>query len=248
MSYTSFIAERYFTSSRRKGFLSFISYIAIIGVALGVAALIIALAVLGGFEGELKEKVIGFTSHVQVTSYHNQPLTNSSSNIALIEKCSPLIKAVQPFVAREALIRSGENIDGVLLKGLDPARDASRVREYIVSGNYDVSRAPGGLANIVLGRKLADKLETSVGDKVTVVGTANTSERGQMRAMQFRVVGVYESGMAEYDDVFAFTSLKDAQILFQFGEAVSGYDVLVTDLDSAEIAAERIRDVLGFPH
>ncbi len=248
MSYTSFIAERYFSSARRKGFLSFISSIAIIGIALGVAALIIALAVLGGFEQELKEKVVGFTSHVQVSSYRNQPLHNAAASITLIEQCSPLIKAVQPFVAREALIRSKEHVDGVFLKGIDPTRDISNIRKYVVAGKYDVSRTAGGMAHMVVGKKLADKLETSVDDRVTIFGTGNASEIGQMRAMQFRVVGVYESGMAEYDDVYAFTSLKDAQILFQFDEAVSGYDVNVTALDSVDAAAERIRDALGFPH
>jgi lipoprotein-releasing system permease protein len=247
MSYTSFIAERYFTSSRR-GFLSFISTIAIVGVALGVAALIIALAVLGGFEEQLKEKVIGFTSHIQVTSYRNLPLRNPAASMTLIEQSSPLVKAVQPFVSREALVRSHETVDGVYLKGIDPARDLSSISKYIVSGEYDITRTAGSVAKMVIGRKLADKLDVSVEDKVTVFGTGNNSDESQMRVMQFRIVGIYESGMSEYDDVFAFTSLKDAQILFQFGDDVSGYDINVSDLDSIDVAAEGVRNVLGFPH
>lgn len=247
MSYSRFIAERYLQASHRKGFLSFISSIAIIGVALGVAALIIALSVLGGFERELTEKVIGFTSHVQVTSFRNAPLPNYGTNTTRIEECSPLVKAVQPFVAREALIRFKENVDGVFLKGIDPTRDISGVAKYIVAGTYDITRTAGGLANLVVGKKLADKLEISLNDKVTIFGTGNAAEK-QMRVMQFKVVGIYESGMAEYDDVFAFTSLKDAQILFQFGETVSGYDVNVTNVDSVDAVAEQIRETLGFPH
>lgn len=248
MTYSSFIAGRYFQSTRRKGFLSFISAIAIIGVALGTAALIIALSVLGGFEREITEKVIGFTSHVQVTGYRNQPLQNYSANTLLIEKSSPLVKAVQPFLSREALIRSKESVDGILLKGIEPTKDLSSVRTYTVDGKYDISRSAGGLPNIVLGKKLADKLAVAVGEKVTVFGTAGSTEFGQMRVMQFRIAGIYESGMADYDDVYAFTSLKDAQILFQYGESVSGYDVMLTSLDSVEVMSERLQEKLGYPH
>jgi lipoprotein-releasing system permease protein len=247
MSYSRFIAERYLQATHRKGFLSFITSIAIVGVALGVAALIIALSVLGGFEQELTEKVIGFASHVQVTSFRGTPLPDYVSTTSRIEECSPLVKGVQPFVAREALIRARENVDGVFLKGIDPTRDISAVGKYIVAGTYDITRTAGGLANLVIGKKLADRLEIALGDKATIFGKGN-AEHEHMRAMQFKIVGIYESGMAEYDDLFAFTSLKDAQILFQLSESVSGYDITVTALDSVDRVAERIREALGYPH
>ena len=158
------------------------------------------------------------------------------------------MKAVQPFASREALIRSKESVDGILLKGLDPTKDVSSVRKYLTSGTYDISVSPGALPKIVLGKRLASKLALAVDDKVIVFGTGNSSDLGQMRVMQFRVTGMYESGMAEYDDVYAFTSLKDAQILFQLGNAVSGYDVMLTQVDSAEVMADAIQVLLGYPH
>lgn len=248
MPYSRFIAERYFQSSRRKGFLSFISAIAIIGVALGTAALIIALSVLGGFEHEITEKVIGFGSHVQITGFHNLPVSDYVANTARLEACSPLVRAVQPFAFREVLIRSTESVDGVLLKGIEPSKDLSTVRKYIVEGKYDISRVAGGLANLVVGKKLASKLAVGVGDKVTIFGVGSVPDMSRMRVMQFRIVGIYESGMAEYDDVYAFTSLADAQILFQYVNAVSGYDVMVTDIDSAKSIAAKVEDLLGYPH
>lgn len=248
MSYASFIASRYLRAGRGKGFFTFISAISIIGVALGTAALIIALSVLGGFEKEITEKVIGFSSHVQVSGFQNQPLQDYLSTIPVIEQASPVIKAVQPYVAREALIRSSESVDGILLKGIDPGRDISGVGKYIVDGAYFITREPGALPSIVIGRKLASKLALRIGDKAVVFGTGNTPDLGPMRATQFRVTGIYESGMAEYDDVFAFTSLQDAQQLFQFGKGVSGYEVLVTDLDSVSVIADRLQDQLGYPH
>jgi lipoprotein-releasing system permease protein len=248
MHYSSFIARRYLRSRRHSGFISFLSTIAILGVALGTAALIIALNVLGGFEKEITEKVVGFSAHVQVQGFRNQPLPYSPLTMMLIEDSLDAVKAVAPYVSREALIRSRESVDGIFLYGLDPAKDISTVGRYMVAGRYEIDREPGSLPNIVIGRKLASKLSLGVGDKVTVFGIGAGVEAGKVRARQFRVSGVYESGMAEYDDVYAFTSLEDAQIVFQMGQAISGYDIMLTDVDSAESVAAAVQDLLGYPH
>ncbi len=248
MSYSSFIAKRYLSSRRNAGFVSFITAIATLGVMLGTATLIIALAVLGGFEQEITEKVVGFTSHVQVLGFQNQPLKDYAEHAALIERSIPVVESVSPFVAREALIRSKEGVDGVLLKGIDPLRDNAVTAKYIVAGKYDLDRQQGMLPNLVIGRKLASRLALEVGDKATVFGMARGMDQGQPRVMQFRIAGVYESGMAEYDDVYAFTGLPDAQALFQMPDGVSGFDIHLTRIDSAAAVAERVQDLLGYPH
>ena len=248
MSYSSLIAKRYLQSRQNDGFISFITAIAVIGVALGTATLIIALSVLGGFEREITEKVVGFTSHLQIQGFQNKPLTNYVYNTMAIEDSFTLVKAVAPYVSREALIRSKEGVDGILLKGVDPFKDISRTPKYIVEGAYDLYREKGSLAKLVLGKKLATKLAIHVGDKITVFGLGRSVEQGQLRAMQFRVSGIYESGMSDYDDVFAFTALADAQTIFQIGHAVTGYDVLLTHVDSAETVSQQLEDMLGYPH
>jgi len=248
MSYTGFIAARYMRSGRNAGFVSFITAIGTLGVMLGTATLIIALAVLGGFEREITEKVIGFTSHVQVIAFQNLPLKNFEENARMIRDSSPLVTSVSPYVAREALIRSKEGVDGILLKGIDPAHDNSTTRRYIVSGVYQLDREQGAVARLVIGRKLALRLGLSVGDKAVVFGIGRFAETRQARVMQFLVTGIYESGMAEYDDVYAFTDLADAQTLFQMPNAVSGYDILLSHPDSAEVVADAIPDLLGYPH
>ncbi len=247
MSYSSFIARRFLRSQHHQGFLSFISNIAILGVTLGVAALIITLSVLGGFERELTSKVIGFTSHIQVYGFQSQPLGNVAENIRTIE-AHPLVKSVSPFAAREALIRSRDGVDGILLKGLDSGRDVSDVSRYLVEGEFSIDRIAGSLPKVIIGRKLSQTLSLGVGDKVTVFGMTRLSEGGQTRARQFIVSGIYESGMAEYDDVYVFTSLKDAQIVFQLGDDITGYDVLVTNLDSMVTVSEYLKKSLGYPH
>ncbi len=247
MSYSSFIARRFLRSQHHQGFLSFISNIAILGVTLGVAALIIALSVLGGFERELTTKVIGFTSHVQVQGFQSQPLPDVAENLAKIETL-PLVKTVSPFASREALIRSREGVDGILLKGLDSGRDFSDVGKYLVEGEFNIDRIAGSLPKVIVGRKLAQTLALGVGDKVTVFGMTRLSEGGQTRARQFIVSGIYESGMAEYDDVYVFTSLADAQIVFQLGNHVTGYDIEVTTLDSMVAVSDQVEKLLGYPH
>jgi lipoprotein-releasing system permease protein len=248
MSYTSLIASRYLHSKRNDGFVSFVTAIGILGVALGTSALIIALSVLGGFEREITEKIIGFSSHVQVLGFQNQPLADYERNTRIIEDSIPLVKSVAPFVSREALIRSRESVDGILLKGLDPLNDISITRKFIVAGKYDISKKEGALSNIVLGKRLAARLNVAVGDKVTVFGIGRLIEQGRYKVMQFNVSGLYESGMTEYDDIYAFTSLADAQNIFQTGDAVTGYDILVTRVDSAQVVADRAQELLGYPH
>jgi lipoprotein-releasing system permease protein len=248
MSYTGFIAARYLRSGRNAGFISFITTIGTLGVMLGTATLIIALAVLGGFEREITDKVVGFTSHVQVLGFQNLPLNDYEENTRRLQETFPLVTSVSPYVAREALIRSKEGVDGILLKGIDPAQDNSQTRRYIVSGAYVLDHERGDAARLVIGRKLATRLALSVGDRAAVFGIGRYAESGQARVMQFRITGIYESGMAEYDDVYAFTDLADAQTLFQMPNAVSGYDLLLSKPDSAEVIAEAIPDLLGYPH
>ena len=248
MSYTTFIARRYLHSRRTAGFFSFLTGIATLGVTLGTATLIIALSVLGGFEREITEKVIGFTSDVQVLGFQNRPLPNSTRNAKLILDSLREVRSVSPYVSREALIRSRTGVDGILLKGIDPLSDNSATRRYVVAGKYELDRETGGVPKLVIGKKLAAKLSLEIGDKVTVFGIGQFDAQSKARVMQFRVVGVYESGMAEYDDVYAFTDLADAQTLFQYGNAVSGYDLMLRHVDSAASVADQVQDLLGYPH
>ena len=248
MSYTRFIASRYLRSRRNAGFFSFIAGIAILGVMLGTATLIIALSVLGGFEREITEKVVGFTSHVQITGFQNLPLRNYRENTRLLAASSPVIMSVTPYVAREALIRSKQGVDGIMLKGIDPETEAVAARKYLVAGEFRIDREQGATPGIVLGRKLASRLALEVGDRVVVFGIGRLLQDGQGRAMAFRVTGIYESGMAEYDDVYAYTGIQDAQILFQIPDVASGFDIQLSRVDSADAVAERAADLLGYPH
>ncbi len=211
---------------------------------LGTAALIITLSVLDGFEHEIKTKVVEFTSHIEVQGYQNLPLRDYRQSIEKVKKEIPGITMIAPFAAREGMIRSRTTVDGVFLKGIDLQENNLFSRNHLVAG-----RLMDSASQIVIGKKLAVRLNVQIGDKIVVFALPRGTMQGfQPKAMQFQLVGIYESGMAEFDDIYAYTNLSDAQRLFQLGNAVTGYDVLVSDLNHVDDIAERIQDTLGYPH
>lgn len=246
MSYKWFIAKKFIASNRKSGFISFITGFSILGVTLGTAALIITLSILGGFEKEIKEKVFGFMTHIQVQGFQNQPLLNYQNNITLVKENIKGVKGISPFIAKEAMIRAGENVDGVFLKGIDVETDIMTLKKYIVSGNY-LSLSPE-IPEIVIGKKLAIKLNVNVNDKVIVFGLPVSESNLQPKAQAFKVAGIFQSGMAEYDDLFAYTHLKNAQKLFSLDESVMGFDITVDTLDNAKLIAMEVQELLEYPH
>lgn len=249
MPISIFIALRYLRSRRHRGFISFITFIAVVGVTLGVAALIITLSVLGGFERTIKENVISFTAHLQLISFQNQLLPNAGKTMEVVLSEYPEVKNIAPFLSREGMIRSANATDGILIKGVDPRNDISAAKTRMVEGSYNLEQRERGLEGIILGRRLAQKLEVKVGDKVLLMSLGGSSVTlSQTRVMQFEVRGLYETGMAEYDETYTYVNLKNAQRLFAVGPMVSGFDILVHDLDSLGTVSQRLPERLGYPY
>ena len=152
MSFTALLSRRFFRSKQTDRFVSLITFISVVGVMLGTAALIITLSVLGGFAEEITSKVIGFTSHLQIQGFQNQPLRDPGGSVARLKQEIPLIRNIIPFVSREAIIRSREGVDGILLKGVPPRAAALRVRRYLVEGTGSLVAGPGDLPGLIIGR------------------------------------------------------------------------------------------------
>lgn len=248
MSFEFFITKRYIKSTRITGFISFITLISIIGIMLGTSALIIALSISNGFERELKEKVIGFTSHIQVSKfdvrYTDKNDWESFEKIKMVSN----VKAVSPFAGREAMIRSSYGIEGVYLKGILPEYDFSIVKRSIIEGKYDFEESDG-FPKIIIGKKLANKLGVELGDKVVILAIdPNNPYFSAPKIEQFKISGIYETGMAEYDDIFVYVLLKHAQYLLDLGDKVSGFDVMVKNVDFIDETALLIQDKLGYPY
>jgi len=238
--YEYFVGMRYIRSHSSNRFISFISMISMLGIALAVAVLIVVLSVMNGFEEELRSRILSMTSHATVSG-GDQGLDDWERAIAVVEK-DPRVLAAAPFIEGEAMLVGEDQVSGALVRGIVPAREreVSAVAGLLVQGSLDDLQA--GSYRIVLGSDLAQYLGTAVGDYVImVVSRSRVTPAGVMpRMRRFRVSGIFHAGMYEYDRNQAFVQMSDAARLFQLGGRVSGVRLNIAD---PLIAPEVLRDV-----
>lgn len=249
MNYKYFIARRFLFSKGSSKFISFITYISIFGVTLGVASLIIAVSILGGFEKEIRDKVAGLVSHVQISSFTSDGLTDYEKAIVTIRDSVPGVTGISPIVQKEAVIRFKTNVEGILLKGINLATDLSTARSRVVRGKFDLTPVDSTFSKLIIGDKLAKKLNIDTGNKVIVFGLNGVpSPMNQPKIKQFIVSGIYETGLRDFDDIIIYTDIRTTQKLFNYGESVTGIELNVSNLDSVESAVTRIKKVVGYPY
>jgi lipoprotein-releasing system permease protein len=251
MNFITFTAMRFLRfqkSSRSQSFISFVTVIAITGVMLGVASLIIALTILGGFERELKEKVVGFATHIQVTTFTNQPIRYYRDIETKLKKEIPQIRSVSAYVAKEGMINYGDVTEGIIIKGIEQVSSDAGVKKYLVQGNINFDQISDGLYGCVIGKKLLNTLGANLNDTVFVFGLQGHIQTSiAPNVIAFVIQGVYESGMSEYDDVYLFVGIPSVQKLINFNEAVTGFEVMVNDVEMSPEISKHIMDVLGYP-
>jgi len=250
-SYPFLIARRYLAPTRRNRFIGFITAIAVLGVTFGVSALLISLAILDGFERTLRSSMIAFMGHIEVTSFGRRPLGDYHGTIERVRRELPELRAISPFASREAILRSDAGLEGVVLKGIMEREDVSLIRDRIVVGRFEFqSRDRSLLPSIVIGERLARRLGLHIGDTAVVFAPNGVPGPDNPPMIeQFQVGGVYRTGMAEYDDVYTYAALDVAQGLFDLSpDEVTGYDILVHDIDGAEEAARKLDVIMGYPH
>ena len=251
LPYELLIGLRYTRAKRRNHFISFISLISMLGIGLGVAALIVVLSVMNGFQKELRTRILGVASHIQIVGVSGE-LTNWQQ-VAEQAMKHPEVRASAPFVQSQGMFSVDGNVKGALIRGILPDREdtVADFRKTIQSGSLDALR-PGEFG-IVLGADLARSLRVFVGDKVTLIAPQCTVTPAGVapRLKTFRVVGIFEVGMYEYDSGLALIHLQDAQRLYQMEDRVSGVRLKVDDLFQApRIARElaRIVDADAYLH
>lgn len=248
MNYKYFIAKRYLFSKKDSKFISFITYISILGVTLGVATLIVAISILSGFEKEIMDKVAGMVSHVQIHSFKPEGVKNYEVVLSTINDSIPDITALTAYVQREAVIRFKDNVEGIILKGVIKESDLSSTRYKIVKGEYNVQPVDTIFSRLIIGDKLAEKLNIQIGSKVIVFGLQGIpSPLNTPKIKQFIVSGIYETGLRDYDDILIYTDLKTAQSLFNYDNNVTGIELNVKDIENVELTVSRIKQVLGYP-
>jgi lipoprotein-releasing system permease protein len=258
MSFEFFVSLRYLKAKRKQTFISIITFISIGGVTLGVTALIVVLAVMSGFENDLKNKILGLNAHVLVLSWDNS-IENYTPLAGQVEKM-PGVTGATPFILTQVLLNTPQKVTGAVLRGLEvnSARRVIILDRIIRSGSWQALEAPAGdkaeggapLPGIVLGQELAKQLGLSLGDTVSVVSPlGEISPLGRVPKMRpFRLVGTFESGMFEYDSTISFVSLAQAQSFLSMPGRVTGLEVKTRDIYEADRIAREIKTRLGFPY
>ncbi len=249
MDYALFIARRYLRSRQKEGFISLISLIAVLGITVGVAALTFALAMMNGFEGTVKERIVNTTAHVSVYDVFGEGI----SDYEKLEKQvadHPRITATAPFIYFKAAISSAVENDGVVVRGIVPGKErkVTKLAESLVYGSLDLSRDTLNNRRILLGITLAQRLDVDVGDKVVLYSLRGQDLSMPPKVMQFIVGGLFETGMYEYDANLVYIHLTAAQDLFFLPEQVTGIHAMTNDWKRADEIAGSLDEQLGPPY
>ena len=249
MSFEFFIGLRYLRARRKQAFISVITFISMAGVMLGVMAMMVVLAVMTGFGTDIKSKILGANAHIRVMSRIGK-LDQHEEVMKKIEAVEG-VRATAPFVYSQVMLRRGSQISGAILRGIDPSR-AGRVVDLEKSMKDTNLWALGGREvppGIILGKELSRLLTAYPGDEVYVVspfGGSLTPIGGRIPYMKrFKVVGLFDSGMYDYDTSFAYVSIESAQQLLRLGQSVHGIEVKVNDIYSVDKISRSVIERLG---
>ena len=253
MSFTWFVGTRYLRATQKQAFISLITFLATAGIAVGVMALIVVIAVMTGFESELQNRILGIESHVLVMRY-GESVADIEATVAKIESIKGVLSAT-PFIYTQVMLRSPHGVTGAVLKAIDPSRPGPPI---FVGKNIPLTdvladaapdNATGKAPGLIVGRVTAERLKVAVGDPVYLIsplgkgGAANQMPT----VMRFSVAGIFETGMNEYDGAMSFVRLDVAQRLLQMPGQASGIEVRIADIYQAKQIADAIVGRIGFP-
>jgi len=253
MAFEYFIGARYLRSRQKQAFISFITFLSVAGVTVGVMALIIVIAVMSGAESYFKTQILGVESHV-VVRQHNGPINDYQKTIRTLEQI-PEVTQAAPFVYTQVMLRAPGGLSGAILRGLDPSAAGNQVKGYDrkaleqkLTPQQDMGdevKVPG----VVLGQELAAKLGVSKGDMVYLISPRGMmSPIGHMPTMKrFEVTGFFESGFYEYDASLAYIHIQTAQDLLKIGDAATGVGLRIKDIYDADQVSNQISEKLGYP-
>jgi lipoprotein-releasing system permease protein len=235
------------THSGRRSFSRSIVAIAIFGIALGLTVMILAVAIVTGFKKEISSKVTGFGAHIQILnldsnlSYETKPVTGNLKNLDQVRVLKG-VKNVQPFAIKAGIIKTGEEIYGAVLKGVDQQYDWEFIKSHLVDGTVFSVNDSVRSGKVVLSRKTADLLRLGVGDRFTMYFIQDPP-----RARTFEIEGIYSTSLEEFDKLYIYSDIKQVQRLNDWDPGqVSGYEVLLEDMATLSVTAEKVMDLVGY--
>ncbi len=238
--YELFIGLRYTRAKRRNHFISFISLISMLGIGLGVMALIVVLSVMNGFQKEIRARILGVTPHLQIISDSGQ--LSDWQQVLDSVAAHPEVRAAAPYINGQGMVSMDESVQGLMVRGILPRAEQAltALGDKMTRGNLNDLKA--GEFNVVLGVDLARSLGAHVGDSVLLITPQGQITPAGMlpRLKQFHVAGIFEIGMAPYDNALALIHLEDAQKLYRMGSTVSGISGSLNNLDLAPQVANEL--------
>lgn len=236
MRYELLVSFRYLVSKHREGFISMVSFISIMGVAVGVTALIVVLAVMNGFDNDLREKIVGTNSHVVIEKEGGIEDYDSLVNRV---NALPHVISSAPFVNGQALIRHKDQVIGVIFRGIDPEREkkVTDIEEYLQEGTFSLNKD-----SVLIGKELAWRLGLKPGDAISLVSAATTIPKF------FTVAGIFNSGMFDYDMNLVFTNMEGAQDFYGIDNLAGGIGVKIDNVYRADSVKNQIQEEIGFDY
>lgn len=254
LAFHRFVALRYLAGAEGhhegRRFLRFITYAAVGGVAIGVATLLLSLAIVRGFSREIEAKIVGFGAHVQVENIRHAPLEHAASMMESLGRWET-VERIDPVVSEFALLgRSQTEMDGASIWGA--TKLPSYLREQLVEGICELASGEDGAHRLVMGGELASRLGLELGDRVTVFSTRGMQEGLSLavrpNVKQFTISGIYETFLADFDETYVFTDIDVARSLLDYGpEEATRLDLTLAAPDSADAVAQAVETEFGFP-
>jgi lipoprotein-releasing system permease protein len=243
-----FVSRRYLKSKRKKGFISLITVISVVGVAVGVMALISVLGVMTGFTEEFRAKILGVNAHIVVQKYGGVITNDAKLREQLLSK--PEIIGATPYLYTQVMITAGDGGTGAILRGIDPATASTviSIEEYMKQGSLaDLTASSGKVPGIVIGRDLADQLALRIGNRVRLISPSGPlTPMGVIPRMKAcEVVGIFDTGMYEYDSTLIYVSLDTARKFLDLDAGVHGIELRLADIYQADRIARDIENELG---
>lgn len=246
-----FLGLRYLRAKRKQSFISIISIISILGVMMGVTALIVVLSVMNGYRADLMSKILGVNSQVLVLSYGGA-FDKYPSVMDRIRKVKGVV-GVTPFIYSQIMVSHAGNTSGAILRGIDPGTvgDVLSVPQMIKGTSVSsLARDSGGLPTVIVGKELARQIAVHPGDILTLVSPeGRLTPLGRVpNTRKYRIAGLFDSGMYEYDASMVYISIKEAETFLGMGEKVTGIEVKVDNIDNSDKLAGDIQSSLGYPY
>ena len=236
MRYELLVSFRYLVSRHREGFISMVSFISIMGVAVGVTALIVVLAVMNGFDNDLREKIVGTNSHIVIEKEGG--IEDYDSLVNRVNGLPHVISSA-PFVNGQALIRHKDQVIGVIFRGIDPEKEkkVTNIEKYLQEGAFSLEKD-----SVLIGKELAWRLGLKPGDTISLISAATTMPKF------FTVAGVFNSGMFDYDMNLVFTNMDGAQDFYGIDNLAGGIGVKIDNVYRADSVKNEIQEEIGFDY